>query len=87
MGSPSISRRDSTTDAAKPALSLEDKWESVTIPQLSEFGLDGKTGFLGKQPLRRLPNPYFAPWEKTLEDLSHLLVAWKLRDHLLRVSY
>lgn len=50
------------------------------IPDPGQFGISAKTGFLPESPpLKRMVNPYFEPWESVLDDLSHLLVAWKLR--------
>jgi indoleamine 2,3-dioxygenase len=51
--------------------------------RLEDFGIDPVTGFLPKQPpLTRLPDPYYQPWELCIDDISHLLVAWKLRQRI-----
>ena len=55
---------------------------STSVPQLKDYGLNETYGFLGEEPLKRLSDEHFAPWEKTLDQLSHLLVAWKLREHV-----
>lgn len=57
----------------------------MIIPRLEDYGISEKTGFLPEQPpLRRLPE-YFEPWEQVVDDLSHLLVAWKLRARIDKV--
>lgn len=51
--------------------------------RLEDFGIDPVMGFLPKHPpLLRLPDAYFEPWEETLDNVSHLLVAWKLRQRI-----
>ena len=49
-------------------------------------GSDG-AHVLPVEPLRRLQDPYSEPWERLVDDLSHLLVAWKLREHIRKVFH
>ena len=56
------------------------KSKGVWMLNLSDYSIDAKNGFLGKAPIRRLSSEYFSAWETVLDDLSHSLLAWKLRD-------
>ncbi|KAL7311274.1 Indoleamine 2,3-dioxygenase [Mucor circinelloides] len=48
---------------------------------LEEYDISVKTGFLpSTPPLRRLSDPYFAPWEEMMDDFNGLLLAGKLRE-------
>ncbi|CEP11056.1 hypothetical protein [Parasitella parasitica] len=48
---------------------------------LDEYDISVKTGFLPPTPpLRRLSDPYFAPWEDMMDDFNGLLLAGKLRE-------
>jgi hypothetical protein len=68
------------------AVKTGNRKSSFLIPKLEDYGIDERTGFLGRPPIRRLPDPYFEPWEKVLDDVSHLLVAWKLRAVVRKVN-
>ncbi len=61
----------------------------VKVPELKDYGIDPKTGFLPSHPnpLKRLSGEYFEPWESLLDDISHHLVAWKLRSKIEKVSF
>ena len=53
---------------------------------LSDYDVSVKTGFLPTTaPLRRLPNPYFKPWEDMMDDFNGLLLAGKLREKVHKV--
>lgn len=55
---------------------------------LDEYDISVKTGFLpASPPLRRLPDPYFIPWEEMMDDFNGLLLAGKLREKVLKVGY
>ncbi|KAI9497173.1 Indoleamine 2,3-dioxygenase [Zychaea mexicana] len=48
---------------------------------LDDYDISPKTGFLPSEPpLRRLEDPYFAPWESMMDDFNGLLLAGKLRQ-------
>ncbi|CAO3625982.1 unnamed protein product [Cunninghamella blakesleeana] len=48
---------------------------------LEDYDISPITGFLpAEPPLRRLPDPYFEPWENMMEDFNGLLLAGKLRE-------
>ncbi|OAD04176.1 hypothetical protein MUCCIDRAFT_140241 [Mucor lusitanicus CBS 277.49] len=48
---------------------------------LEDYDISVKTGFLpSTPPLRRLSDPYFAPWEEMMDDFNGLLLAGKLRE-------
>ncbi|KAI8149696.1 Indoleamine 2,3-dioxygenase [Fennellomyces sp. T-0311] len=50
---------------------------------LEEYDISPTTGFLPEEPpLRRLPDPYFAPWEAMMDDFNGLLLAGKLRQSI-----
>ncbi|CAM0134894.1 unnamed protein product [Umbelopsis sp. WA50703] len=50
---------------------------------LEEYDISPITGFLPPEPpLRRLPNPYFDPWESTMDDFNALLLAGRLRERV-----
>jgi indoleamine 2,3-dioxygenase len=50
------------------------------IPRMQDYDVDPVTGFLPReQPLRRLANPYFEPWEHAMDDFHGLLLAGQLR--------
>lgn len=55
---------------------------------LEEYDISPKTGFLPPEPpLRRLPDPYFAPWESMMDDFNGLLLAGKLRRSVEKVLF
>lgn len=55
------------------------------LPNLADFGISERTGFLSDQPpLHRLPAT-LEPLERVLDDLSHLLVTGKLRSRIHRL--
>ncbi|KAI1087930.1 IDO-domain-containing protein [Rostrohypoxylon terebratum] len=44
-------------------------------------------GFLPeREPLRRLPNPYYAPWENSLDDLPSLIKGGTIRQSISRME-
>ncbi|KAH8552630.1 Indoleamine 2,3-dioxygenase [Umbelopsis sp. PMI_123] len=48
---------------------------------LQDYDISPQTGFLPPEPpLRRLSNPYFEPWESTMDDFNGLLLAGRLRE-------
>jgi indoleamine 2,3-dioxygenase len=54
---------------------------------LEEYDISPITGFLPPEPpLRRLPNPYFDPWESTMDDFNALLLAGRLRERVRKVN-
>ena len=55
---------------------------------LKEYDISPTTGFLPEEaPLRRLPDPYFAPWEAMMDDFNGLLLAGKLRQSIHKVYF
>ncbi|KAI8982031.1 Indoleamine 2,3-dioxygenase [Mycotypha africana] len=51
------------------------------LKPLEYYDISEKTGFLPTTPpLRKLPDPYFAPWEEMMSDFNDLLLAGKLRE-------
>lgn len=54
---------------------------------LEDYDISVKTGFLpSTPPLRRLSDPYFAPWEEMMDDFNGLLLAGKLREKVHKVG-
>ncbi|KAI8582444.1 hypothetical protein K450DRAFT_227212 [Umbelopsis ramanniana AG] len=50
---------------------------------LQDYDISPETGFLPPEPpLRRLLNPYFDPWESTMDDFNGLLLAGRLRERV-----
>lgn len=46
-----------------------------------------ENGFLpGREPLRRLPNPYYAQWETLLDDLPSLIKDRTVRQSVSRIE-
>ncbi|KAI8373087.1 Indoleamine 2,3-dioxygenase [Radiomyces spectabilis] len=53
---------------------------------LEDYDISPITGFLPVEPpLRRLPDPYFAPWEEMMENFNGLLLAGKFREKVLQM--
>ncbi|KAI9308808.1 Indoleamine 2,3-dioxygenase [Cunninghamella echinulata] len=51
------------------------------MQSLEDYDISPITGFLPSEPpLRRLPDPYFEPWENMMEDFNGLLLAGRLRE-------
>ncbi len=50
--------------------------------RLEDFHISAESGFLTPDPLHRLPDAYYEPWEQTVDDLMHLLVAGRLRSRI-----
>ncbi|KAG2177593.1 hypothetical protein INT44_008105, partial [Umbelopsis vinacea] len=50
---------------------------------LQDYDISPETGFLPPEPpLRRLLDPYFDPWESTMDDFNGLLLAGRLRERV-----
>lgn len=48
---------------------------------LDQYGLSCASGFLPHvPPLRRLPDPYYAPWEGAISELPKLVTAGNVRS-------
>ncbi|KAL1915628.1 uncharacterized protein VTP21DRAFT_6387 [Calcarisporiella thermophila] len=53
---------------------------------LQDFDISPRTGFLPEEPpLQRLPDPYYEPWENVVNELTHLLLAGRLREKVLKL--
>ncbi|KAF9970189.1 hypothetical protein BGZ73_007193 [Actinomortierella ambigua] len=51
------------------------------LPVLEDYDISPLTGFLPvDEPLGRLPDPYFAPWEEVFSQFNGLLLANRLRQ-------
>nr|OQO19496.1 hypothetical protein B0A51_11542 [Rachicladosporium sp. CCFEE 5018] len=51
-----------------------------SIPILEDYAVSPLTGFLSSiPPLQRLPNSYYAPWERIVADLQGLILSKRLR--------
>ncbi|KAG0256521.1 hypothetical protein DFQ27_005690 [Actinomortierella ambigua] len=51
------------------------------LPVLEDYDISPVTGFLPvDEPLGRLPDPYFAPWEQLFDQFNGLLLANRLRQ-------
>jgi indoleamine 2,3-dioxygenase len=49
---------------------------------LPAYGIS-KNGFLpAETPLLRLPHDYYQPWERVVEEISHLIEAQVIRQHI-----
>ncbi|KAI8646306.1 Indoleamine 2,3-dioxygenase [Parasitella parasitica] len=60
---------------------MQQSQHSGKMRPLDEYDISVETGFLpSTPPLRRLSDPYFAPWEDMMEDFNGLLLAGKLRE-------
>ncbi|KAH7058422.1 Indoleamine 2,3-dioxygenase [Linnemannia elongata] len=74
-----------TTTSATPTLYLqEDKTKPnagpLPVPVLEDYDISPVTGFVPHdQPLPRLPQAYFQPWEETMDQLNHLIDSRQLR--------
>ncbi|CAG8454207.1 9413_t:CDS:2 [Paraglomus occultum] len=56
-------------------------YPQITIPRLEDYDIDPVTGFLPSiPPLRRLPDPYYEPWESLLDIFHDLMLAGRLRE-------
>ncbi|KAI8812977.1 Indoleamine 2,3-dioxygenase [Cladochytrium replicatum] len=55
---------------------------SGPVPKLENYGIHPVYGFLPMDPppLKRLPNPYFEPWEQLMDELHHLILVGALRS-------
>ncbi|OZJ01960.1 hypothetical protein BZG36_05131 [Bifiguratus adelaidae] len=60
---------------------------SVTpLPCLQDYEISPRTGFLpDTPPLRRLTDPYYAPWEEAIDDFNGLLLAGRLRERVRKI--
>ena len=57
-----------------------------SIPELEDYGLDPKTGFMpAEHPLERLEDAYYAPWERIMDKFNGLLLAGRLREAVAKV--
>ncbi|KAF9428997.1 hypothetical protein BGZ94_000178 [Podila epigama] len=53
------------------------------LPILEDYDISPVTGFLPQEePLKILPDPYFAPWEETFSHFNGLLLASRLRQRV-----
>ncbi|KAG0093876.1 hypothetical protein BGZ92_000587 [Podila epicladia] len=53
------------------------------LPILEDYDISPVTGFLPQdEPLKILPDPYFAPWEETFRNFNGLLLASRLRQRV-----
>lgn len=75
-----------TTTSATPTLypHQEDKTKPnagpLSVPVLEDYDISPVTGFVPHdQPLPRLPQAYFQPWEETMDQLNHLIDSRQLR--------
>lgn len=60
---------------------------ALSISRLEDYDIDPVTGFLPRiPPLKRLPNPYYQPWEDVVDDLNGLLLAGRLRERVHEVG-
>ncbi|KAF9585890.1 hypothetical protein BGW38_000203 [Lunasporangiospora selenospora] len=56
------------------------------LPILENYDISPVTGFLpAEEPLRVLPDPYFAPWEAAFQDFNGLLLASRLRQRVVEL--
>ncbi|KAG0272744.1 hypothetical protein BGZ95_011473, partial [Linnemannia exigua] len=54
--------------------------DSLPIPVLEDYDISPLTGFVpDDQPLSRLPQSYYLPWEETIDQLNHLIDHRQLR--------
>ncbi|KAG9070733.1 hypothetical protein KI688_008273 [Linnemannia hyalina] len=52
----------------------------LPVPVLEDYDVSPVTGFVPHdQPLSRLPQAYFQPWEETMDQLNHLIDSRQLR--------
>jgi hypothetical protein len=70
-----------------PARIIEDEYEEKPISEFERAidlsSLISKNGFLpAEQPLRRLPDTYYRPWEQILDNLPALLKQKTIRDEI-----
>ena len=84
---PGMSRFTSTPVFASPLRKTPIEIDRPSIPNLEDYDIHPIYGFLPADPppLERLPD-YFEPWEKTLDNLSQLLLAGRLRKHVQEVG-
>ncbi|RUS20807.1 Indoleamine 2,3-dioxygenase-domain-containing protein [Endogone sp. FLAS-F59071] len=60
---------------------------ALSISPLEDYDIDPITGFLPRiPPLKRLPNPYYEPWEDVVDDLNGLLLAGRLRERVHKLA-
>lgn len=74
-----------TTTAPTLHLYQEDKTNAadglLPVPVLEDYDISPITGFVPHdQPLPRLPQSYFQPWEETMDQLNHLIDSRQLRS-------
>jgi hypothetical protein len=56
------------------------------IPELEDYDL--ASGFMpAEQPLERLEDEYYAPWERIMDKFHGLLLAGRLREAVLKVPF
>ncbi|KAK3844856.1 MAG: Indoleamine 2,3-dioxygenase [Linnemannia gamsii] len=54
--------------------------DPLSIPVLEDYDISPLTGFVPHdQPLQRLPQSYYQPWEETIDQLNHLIDNRQLR--------
>lgn len=78
----------SIVPVAAPAAStpLKPDHRIRNLRPLTEYKIDPTYGFLPPQePLRRLPHPYYEPWERAADDFNGLLLAGALRKRIHQV--
>ncbi|KAF8947842.1 hypothetical protein BGZ47_007651 [Haplosporangium gracile] len=74
------------TTTAAPTLHLHQKEnrssvDLLSVPVLEDYDISPITGFVPHdQPLPRLPQAYFQPWEETMDQLNHLIDSRQLRS-------
>lgn len=52
----------------------------AAVPRLVDYGISRENGFLpNRAPLRRLPDPYYGPWESIVDNLQALILTQRVR--------
>lgn len=52
-----------------------------SLPRLSDYGISPENGFLPTEdPVSRLADPYYDPWEAVAQNLQSLILTKRLRE-------
>ncbi|KAF9271251.1 hypothetical protein BGZ68_003962, partial [Mortierella alpina] len=73
----------STTITQTQTVETQHQQQQRALPVLQDYDVSPRTGFVPHpQPLTRLPQAYYQPWEEIMDHLNSLMDSRQLRDRI-----